>query len=302
MKRVLANPAGRALFCLLSLFFLSCLLPSYAACGQWPCAQESEDGHPTDGDTGFKPNRMLVVNELGQFVPFNLDHVSDIRFVNVDAAASCSITLKECTYERVSISTEISDEVSSYSVGIMTEEESEQLIRDLDIIEWLQRNSIYNITAAEQDLEIAGEGDLIPGKRYRIVAAARDRFGTWDVVSRLDFTALQPDIIGSPEVLLKVEYPSSDSIEVRMMPNKDVSAYYFLFGPEGRYQDYFEKHSEDGYSSFEEMVIQLGTKSEATMVQKWTNLSVRFSYELVIVPLDRRGTVLPAVVSKLVLP
>lgn len=302
MNHDLTKPAGKALACLLCLLSLIIWMPTSAYAAVDNDGTGADDTDPTERETGLKPNRMLVVNELGQFVPFNLNHVADIRFVNVDAVASCALTLEECSFEKVSISTEVTDEVSSYSVGLMTEEEAERYSRDVDVIEWLQRNSLYDLITAEQNLEIAGEGELVPDKQYRIVAAARDRFGTWDVVTRLDFTALKPEIIGNPEVVLRVEYPTTDSIEICMMPNKDVSAYYFLFGPEGRYQDYLEKHREEGFSSIEQVVIALGTKSTVTITQKWSNLSARFAYELMVVPLDKRGTILPATINKLALP
>lgn len=241
----------------------------------------------------YSPNRMLVVNELGQFVSFNVDHIADIRFVNIDTPPGCQMEFKEFSYERISLDIYPNEECTSYSFELLDAETAASLENDIDVIARLQSspNAKFVEDGSElNDWKIAGEGTLTPGDEYEIIFAATDRYGTWDGVTRLRFEGPEAQIIGNPMVEVSYEYKRPDVIEVCMAPNDDTKEFYYLFGTEGRYTRHYDTWKDTlGFKSFEDMVVNIGTRSAVTVWQVWDALAPGTVYELITVAVDRRG-------------
>lgn len=241
----------------------------------------------------FSPNRMIVVNSLGQFVSFNVDHIADIRFVNIDTPPACAMELNEFSYERVSLDVTPNEECASYGFELVDSKTAASLVSDIDVIARL-KSSPKTIFVADgspvSNRQIALEGQLKVGEEYEVILAATDRYGTWDGVSRLRFTAPNPQIIGNPTVDVAVDFKKIDVVEVCMTPNEDVREYYYLFGTEGRYRRHFDTWKDTlDFKTFEDMVVSIGTRATDTVWQVWDALAPSTAYELIVVALDRRG-------------
>lgn len=248
-----------------------------------------------DEEGKASPNRMLIVNELGQYVPFNLDHVADIRFVNVEGEASASMEILELTSENLEVKVELSEEASQAMVGLCPRATADDFRSDLDAIDWLRQNNAMTICQPVQAVMLSEGIEMNVGEEYSVLSAGADRYGTWDRVERLDVKIPWPDIVGDPVVTVSMSRPDEQTVEVTMDPNADVWRYYFLFGTKGRYQQHYEEWREyRGYESFEDMVMQLGQLSNVKYYQRWSGLYTSELYEVIVVCLDRNGTPVPA--------
>lgn len=271
------------------LFFAALTLIAFCFAA-W--SQESE----TDiAETGLKPNRMLVVNELGQFVPFNLDHVADIRFAHIETPAACNVEIVESTHEETCVSVELTDEVSSYSIGFAPAKDVENLKTELDIIAWLEHNGAPVYDRPFDSLKVADAEHQQSGKPYTVLFAARDRYGTWDRASQISLTVPYPEVVGNPEIELMPDRISNRMLIVRMTPNSDVSKFYYMLNIEGETMHKYQELAESGtYNSFEEMIMDTGVGADREVRETFGSLSSNLNYELIIVLLDRQQTVLPA--------
>lgn len=254
------------------------------------------------------PNRMLVVNSLGQFVAFNTDHIADIRFVNLETPPQCHMELRDFAYERTSVDIHPNRECSSYRFELIPAETHAFMRTDLDLINWLLTSSDAHAVTVEDsepllDFQLAGEGELVPGRDYVLILAACDRYGVWDGALALPFTGPEPQLVGHPGVEVSYSFKSGRNLEARMVPNADCMEFSYVFGTAGRYQQHFENWKDTlGFTSFEDMVNQIGTHSKTVVWEMWEQLPQGEDFELIIVCTDARGTLTKACVTPISVP
>lgn len=259
------------------------------------CLYATEPGNDPSNQRPLRPNRMLVVNEIGQFVPFNLEHIADIRFVDIETPAICTVEFTEITHEATRISVAISPEVTDYRMAVVTAEVASHLTHDLDIIAFLQSDEALQLDSEIEDLNLAEIYELKSGGKYVVLTAARDRFGTWDGVSAFEFSVPYPEIVGNPSIDVLGEKINTRMYLVKFSPNSDVSEYYYIFGSVGQTQEKYNSLQADGvYETFEDMVKDLGVYAKGEVRQTFNNLSSNLKYEAIVVLLDVNGTKVPA--------
>lgn len=233
------------------------------------------------------PNRMLVVNELGQFIPFNLNHVGEVRFVNVANPAKCDVSVADLTHNHVKVTTSMTDEATQYMLKLVPDSVGNTLNSELDIIAFLQRSGAEVKSEDLEEFNISEGMELDVCGTYQILSAAADRYGAWDRASRTSVTIPYPQVVGNPQVAVNYARVNSGEIDVAMIPNEDVSSYYMLFGYEDRYTTHYETWKDElGFLSFEDMVMRLGTRISGSYYQTWRQLNDKKVYEVIVLPLD----------------
>lgn len=241
----------------------------------------------------LSPNRMLIVNDLGQFVTVNIDHVRDIRFAYVDQKAECGFQVTCLEEDRCEVWTSPGDECHYYRIGMVPVDQVAGFEYDLEYISLAERRD-FPAYYGPQEIILSDNGELQPKASYEIISVAYDRYGTADGVCHSTVTVPPQKIVGNPAVDIVVSRPAENTVEVKFVPNSDTTRFYFLFGVDGRYEYHFEVYHETlGFDTMEEMIVGMGVMASSTFWQTWNMLRPDSTYELLVVCLDKNYNAAP---------
>ena len=185
-----------------------------------------------------QPNRLLVVNQNGNYSGLTLENLAQVAFRNVDGDVSVDVqVLKVEGTESVTVKMTKSFLCESFQFTIVPHVYV-QGYNELALKTLVQRqgNGVYY----EDDFQ---EGNITginlkPGTAYDLLVVAYDSFMTAAGLTVAPFETAPAEIVGNPAVAHEMVKQTKDEFVITFYPNEDVGCYYVMGFEEGSIEEY----------------------------------------------------------------
>ena len=186
-----------------------------------------------------QPNRLLVVNQNGNYDGYNLKNIEQVAFRDIEGNVEAYVEVLSFGLEEVTIKVTRSFMCESFQFTIAPEFTVKNM-NDLALISFVQNNGNGEFYDTDfQAGKITGIS-LKPGTKYWVITVGYDSLGTPVGVCKAEFETEAAEILGDPKVDFQIISQTATTFTVRYTPNEDVGCYYFMEFDEGTWEDYLE--------------------------------------------------------------
>lgn len=245
--------------------------------------------------TSEEPNRILLNLPGGfNYKSYVIDNVDSITFARVEGEVAAKIKIIEVGDNELTLDIERTDACSSFLINVIPQSIANQ-VTDNDPAMFNYLTSIKSPRCYDDYLGGKLTGlELVPGGEYCVVTAAYDNLDTEVGISRADFKAKTPELVGNPQVTAELVESTLDSFTVKFTPNDDVAKYYTVAGEKGSIQSQYEMFGPMfGATCIEQLIQMWGLETTGPDTKTWNNMASNTDYEVFIVSLDANGTYAP---------
>lgn len=245
--------------------------------------------------TSQDPNRVLLNFPGGfNYKSFVIDNVDSITFARVEGEVAAKIKIIEVGDNELTLDIERTDACSSFLINVIPQSIANQ-VTDNDPAMFNYLTSLNSPRCYDDYLGGKLTGlELVPGGEYSVVTAAYDDLGTEVGISRADFKAKTPELVGNPQVTAELVESTLNSFTVKFTPNDDVAKYYTVAGEKGTIQSQYEMFGPMfGATCIEQLIQMWGIETVGEKTETWDNMAPNTDYEVFVVSLDENGTYAP---------
>lgn len=245
--------------------------------------------------TSQDPNRVLLNFPGGfNYKSFVIENVDSITFARIEGEVAAKINIKEVGEDELTLDIERTDACNGYLINVIPQSIANQVTGNttamFNYLTSLKSPKYYDDFL---DGKLTGL-ELVPGGEYCVVTAAYDDLGTEVGVTRADFKAKTPELVGNPQVAAELVESTLNSFTVKFTPNDDVSKYYTVAGEKGSIQSQYEMFGPMfGATCIEQLIQMWGLETTGTDTKTWTDMAPNTDYEVFILSLDANGTYAP---------
>ena len=241
------------------------------------------------------PNRLLVQEKNGIFVPFVVDYINQVSFRTVIGPVLAEVQIHDVKLDTLSVTITRTPSCNSFRLGIVPTSISSTL-DDINAIYYVENNG------SAQYYEDFPTGDvtdinLAMGTEYELITIGYDE---WDIASGVFRTTFETEPMqpGDPYVEVVLDEATLDSITVTFYPNEDVLEYYaVLFNVEvsSIEEQFYEYGFQMGYFNINDMIVGFtwNRPEVGVTTSTWTFLNPSTHYALGIAVKNRLGEFVP---------
>lgn len=259
-------------------FFASALLAAAAVAPAF--AQEAE--------TVEDANRLLVNRTPVEYTAFDINRIDKVYFGRVDGPVYCSIQIENVLVDGLTVTLTKSVDCASYTVACIPASISLQLSDDIKLIDYITSGSVPSDTFTADYFSATLSGlNLVKGAKYALITIGLDNYGIPCEVRREMFYALSDPVEGNPKVDVEFTNISLTSITAKLVPNEDVSTYYYMLLPKGELEARFQKFAAMlGCSNEGQLIMEWNQPTTGTEEHTFSDLLPNSDYQLYVQPMD----------------
>ena len=243
------------------------------------------------------PNRLLLVNNNGNFSGYNIEWLDNLEFKTVEGDVVAEVKFLSLDgLDKIDLSVTMSEACKYFRLAMVTEFQGSRM-NDLSVISYVDS---YGTEPYEESFERATLSgvNLKPGTGYMLMTVGYDEYDTAVGVSRDFFSTPDVEIVGDPYVEWEIEEVTMTSISVAFYPNDDVLEYFPMLFEDGEWEEFLAMWGPSfGFTTISELIEfwYMGRPGydDALIIEWDEDIAPGTTYEILIAVKDRNGNFTP---------
>ena len=238
------------------------------------------------------PNRMLVIDQSGQYKGFNANNVNRVEFATVEGEVAANVEILSSSRTELTVNVTRTPQCSSFLFDIIPAVMARQLetYPSSSVSSYMERTGAQTYYEDFPGGKVSGF-ELDYNTEYAVATLGIDRYGVPCDFRAAYFTTEKAPIVGNPMVNVEVVNAGLRTLDLHFTPNADTKEYYFCIFDEGEAQQQFDMFGPMfGFSSMGQMIMQVsGNAYVGEEDFNYTGMEPNTKYELYVQPLDING-------------
>lgn len=242
------------------------------------------------------PNRILVTNVEGNYKGFVIDHLDAINFARVEGDVLAEVQVNEVALETLRVTVKRTQSCAYYKLAVLPTVTAKQLTNDVTAIRYISSLPSSMVPTLYEDFDngLLSGISLSPASEYTLMTVGVDMYGVEAGVSRAEFSTPYPEIVGDPQIDVKVVDTDLTSFTLSFTPNSDVQSYWCVSGEKGSLASQYEMFAPMfGFTNINEMIRMWGLEKKGNTEHTWTDMAPNTEYEVYIAMTDANGNFAP---------
>lgn len=238
------------------------------------------------------PNRMLVIDQSGQYKGFNVKNVDRVEFATVEGEVAANVEILSSSRTELTVNVTRTPQCQSFLFNVISGVMAHQLetYPSSSVSSYMERTGAKTYYEDFSGGKVSGF-ELDYNTEYAVVTMGIDKYGVPCDFRAAYFTTEKAPIAGNPQVNVELVNAGLTTLDLHFVPNADTKEYYFCIFNEGQAQQQFDMFGPMfGFSSMGQMIVQFGGNAyTGEKDYQYTGMDPNTKYELYVQPIDANG-------------
>lgn len=244
-----------------------------------------------------QPNRMLVVNNHGQYKGYLVERVDSVVFKTIEGRVAADVTFKKFESKAdgdvITVSVKRTQDCKTFRLTVLPKNLADKIGNDETAENYFERTGGTLYGEDFDNGEIRGFEQPFPANAdYTVLTLGYDEYGIACSMSKANFKTPAKPLVGNPHVEGVTNNVGTDRFTMTFTPNGDVGGYAYCVFPKGTATQQFEQFGPMmGYATFGDMIRGFCQNSYSTEhTNEWTSMEPGKEYEVVVQAWDKENT------------